>query len=37
MGGPQGMLDRFMGGSFSQGMAAPREGFVERHIMRDLL
>jgi uncharacterized protein YhaN len=37
MGGPQATLDRFMGGAFSQGMAAPREGFVERHILRDLL
>jgi uncharacterized protein YhaN len=35
--GPQGTLDRFLGGSFSQGMGRPREGFVERHIMRGLL
>jgi hypothetical protein len=34
---PRGTLDRFLGGSFSQGMGAPREGFTERHIMRDLL
>jgi hypothetical protein len=40
MGGgmsPQGTLDRFLGGSFSRGMGRPREGFVERHIMRGLL
>jgi len=35
--GPRGMLDRFMGGSFSKGMSGPREGFAERHIMRELL
>jgi uncharacterized protein YhaN len=35
--GHQGTLERFLGGSFSQGMGRPREGFVERHIMRDLL
>ena len=37
MGGPQGTLDRFLGGSFSQGMAQPHEGFIERHIRRDIL
>jgi hypothetical protein len=35
--GPQGALGQFLGGSFSQGMGHPREGFVERHIMRGLL
>jgi len=35
--GPQATLERFMGGSFSQGVTGRREGFVERHIMRDLL
>jgi hypothetical protein len=30
--GPQGTLDRFLGGSFSQGMGRPHEGFVERHM-----
>jgi len=37
LGGPQGTLDRFLGGSFSQGMAQPHEGFIERHIRRDML
>jgi hypothetical protein len=35
---PQGMLSQFLGGGFSQGMRQPRgEGFVERHVLRDLL
>ena len=34
--GLQGTLDQSLGRSFSQGMGRPREGFVERHIMRGL-